>query len=59
MKPETRNGAAHIDTDIPQPTDFDESIDPGLFYLELGVFIIAALMLVMAGLSGLIYVGVI
>ena len=58
MKPETRNGGARIDTDIPQPTDSDD-IDPGLFYLKLGVSIIAALMLVMAGLSGLIYVGVI
>ena len=58
MKPEIRNGGAHIDTDISSPNEFD-AIDTVFLYSELGVLIVAILLLIMAGLSGLIYVGVI
>jgi len=58
MKTETRNGGARIDTENSNPAEFDASITV-LRYSELGVLIIAVLMLIMAGLSGLIYVGVI
>jgi len=58
MKPEIRNGGAHIDTDIPQPTDFD-SVDTAIFYFEVTVFVAAAFMLAAAGVASLFYFGVI
>ena len=59
MKPETRNGGAHIDTDIPQPTDFDDILDTSLFYFEWVAFAASAFMLAMAVVSVFIHVGVI